>query len=77
MYGTNSLIRIMTRSITMRNYYATLMQTISQLTLQRVVTTFNLEPDYFDKIELVKPIDPNPSLRGRQSNFVCCFENDL
>jgi hypothetical protein len=45
------------------------MRAISQITLQRAVTTFNLGSDYFDKIALVNS-DDVPHLRGIKSNLI-------
>lgn len=69
MFGTNMLVNTYAQGNKHKKLSTLLMHMISQITLQRVVTTFNLGNDYFNKFNLVSSSESNikNGVSGQQS----------
>jgi hypothetical protein len=65
MYFTNVLINLRMKDKKFRNYSTLFLHMLSQITLQRVVTTFHLSENYFNHFSLINDQSP---WKGKQCN---------
>ncbi len=67
MYATQVFVQLSKGNVQFKKYYQLLLHLISQVSLQKVVTTHDLTSDYFDqKFALVKNV-PGYNLKGTKS----------
>lgn len=66
LYATQVFVQLSKGNVQFKKYYQLLLHLISQVSLQKVVTTHNLTADYFDKFQLVQNI-PGTNLKGNKS----------
>eukprot|EP01080_Neovahlkampfia_damariscottae_P002039 gene2039-1546_t len=63
LYATNVLINLRLKNQKFKKFSTLFLHMLSQITLQRVVTTFHLSDEYFNKFSLINTKSP---LKGKQ-----------
>ena len=65
IYATNVLVNLSLKDEKFKKFSTLFLHMLSQITLQKVVTTFHLSDSYFNKFSLINTKSP---LKGKQSN---------